>query len=177
MAQLCVWIKTRTKQWLILGVSVFQCMRAGFLWPKCDNFACLYTRQNQNELHLKRWFFFCQNRHLLSVDLSQYFPALFKRMPYIPYSFGGRIKLIICQIRHELSVTIQEISTSWKKNVKWWTLCMCSLILVCPFFPHACCYWFTWIVFDIFVSVYCVHVVYCMFAYIYLMLMLLVVYS
>ena len=31
-----------------------------------------------------------------------------------PYSFGGSIKLIICQIRHELSVTIQEISTSWK---------------------------------------------------------------
>ena len=33
-----------------------------------------------------------------------------------PYSFGGRIKLIICQIRHELSVTIHEISTSWKKR-------------------------------------------------------------
>ena len=37
------------------------------------------------------------------------------------YSFVGRIKLIICQIRHELSVTIQEISTSWKKNVRWRT--------------------------------------------------------
>ena len=31
-----------------------------------------------------------------------------------PYSFDGRRKLIICQIRHELSVTIHEISTSWK---------------------------------------------------------------
>ena len=39
-----------------------------------------------------------------------------------PYSFGGRIKLIICQIRHELSVTIQEINTSWKKNVRWRSL-------------------------------------------------------
>ena len=29
-----------------------------------------------------------------------------------PYLFGGRIKLIICQIRQELSVTIHEISTS-----------------------------------------------------------------
>ena len=29
-----------------------------------------------------------------------------------PYSFGGRIKLIICQIRYELSVTIHEINTS-----------------------------------------------------------------
>ena len=37
-----------------LGVSAFQCMRAGFLCPKCDNFACLHTRQDQNELHLKR---------------------------------------------------------------------------------------------------------------------------
>ena len=25
-----------------------------------------------------------------------------------PYSFGGRIKLIICQIKHELSVIIHE---------------------------------------------------------------------
>ena len=39
-----------------------------------------------------------------------------------PYSFGGKIKLIICQIRHELSVTIHVISTSWKKNVGWRTL-------------------------------------------------------
>ena len=34
-----------------------------------------------------------------------------------PYSFGGRIKLIICQIRHELNVIIHEISTSWKKTL------------------------------------------------------------
>ena len=33
-----------------------------------------------------------------------------------PYSFDRRIKLIICQIRHELSVAIHEISTSWKKK-------------------------------------------------------------
>ena len=33
-----------------------------------------------------------------------------------PYSFDGRIKLIICQTRHELSVTIYEISTSWKEK-------------------------------------------------------------
>ena len=32
------------------------------------------------------------------------------------YSFGGRIKLIICLIRHELSVTNHEISTIWKKR-------------------------------------------------------------
>ena len=32
-------------------------------------------------------------------------------------SFGGSIKLIICQIRHVLSITIHEISTSWKKTL------------------------------------------------------------
>ena len=34
-----------------------------------------------------------------------------------PHSFSGRIKLIICQIRQELSVTIHEISTSWRKTL------------------------------------------------------------
>ena len=38
MAQLCFWTKIRTKQWLVLGASAFQCMR-GFLCTKCDNFA------------------------------------------------------------------------------------------------------------------------------------------
>ena len=38
-------------------------------------------------------------------------------------------------------------------------LYMYILILVCPFFPHACCYWFIWIVFNVFVSVYFVDVV------------------
>ena len=33
-----------------------------------------------------------------------------------PYSCGERIKLIICQIRYELGVTIHEISTSWKRK-------------------------------------------------------------
>ena len=35
-------------------------VRTGFLCPKCDNFACLHTRQDQNEFHLKRWFFFAK---------------------------------------------------------------------------------------------------------------------
>ena len=33
-----------------------------------------------------------------------------------PYSFGGKIKLIICQIIHELNATINEIRTSWRKK-------------------------------------------------------------
>ena len=37
-----------------------QCMRVSFLCPKCDNFPSLHTRQDQNELHLKRGFFFAK---------------------------------------------------------------------------------------------------------------------
>ena len=43
------------------------------------------------------------------------------------YSFGRRIKLIIFQIRHELSITMHEISTSWKKNVRWRILYFANL--------------------------------------------------
>ena len=41
----------------------------GFLCPKCNNFACLHTRQDQNELHLKRWFFLPKSAS--SVSRSQ----------------------------------------------------------------------------------------------------------
>ena len=208
-------------------------MRAGFLCPICDNFACLRIRQDQNELHLKRWFLFakigifcksiagplseakthwmvnwlqlqnqlnfiwrytkvfiqndvsemfnCWERRWIDVDgtsrilsataaifsgartvfgfspvasffhffhkisnirswrwfssskIRTQFSHIFFNITYDfqsnvaifpsvvqtytqPYSFGGRIKLIICQIRYELSVTIHEISTSWKKK-------------------------------------------------------------
>ena len=50
--------------WVRRLFNVHMC--AGFLCPKCDNCACLHTRQDQKKLHLKRWFiFFCQNWHLL----------------------------------------------------------------------------------------------------------------
>ena len=100
MTQLCLWTKIRTKQWLILVALAFQCMRAGFLCPKCDNFACLHTRQDQNELKSAyRWS--RSQAHLAKQSSSVY----------------TTIKLIICQIRHALSVTIHEISTSWKKTL------------------------------------------------------------
>ena len=60
MAQLCLWTKIRAKQCLVLGALAFQCMLTCFLCPKCDKFACLHTRQDQNELHLKRRFFFAK---------------------------------------------------------------------------------------------------------------------
>ena len=52
-----------------------------------------------------------------SVSRSQvHFPSVVQAYTQ-PYSFGGRIKLIIWQIRHELSVIIHEISTNWKKTL------------------------------------------------------------
>ena len=51
-----------------------------------------------------------------------------------PYSFGGRIKIIVCQIRHELSVIIHQISTNWKKKTLdgdpiFCTKALCNTIL------------------------------------------------
>ena len=51
--------------------------------------------------------FFC-TKSASSVSRSQaIFPSAVQAYTK-PYSFGGRIKIIICQIRHELSVTIHE---------------------------------------------------------------------
>ena len=70
-----------------------------------------HTHQDQYELHLKRWknCIFCKST---AGPPSEAYAQ--------QYSFDGRIKLIICQIRHELSVTIYEILD--EKNVKWRTL-------------------------------------------------------
>ena len=63
---------------IFVNINSFN-MRAGFLCLKCDSFACLHTRQDQNKLHLKRWFFL--SKLASSVSRSQeYFPALYKRV-------------------------------------------------------------------------------------------------
>ena len=97
-----------------LGASAFQFMRAGFLCSKYDNFAYLHTRQDQNELHLKRWFFFAKI-FIFCKSIAGRLPRGVQAYTQ-SYSFGGSIKLIICQLSHKLSVTIHEISTSWKKT-------------------------------------------------------------
>ena len=78
----------------------------GFSAPKCNNFAYLHTREGQNDLHsfFAKIGIFCKS---IAGPLQSVVQAYAQ-----PYSFGGRIKLIICQIRHELSVSIHEISTS-----------------------------------------------------------------
>ena len=97
------------------------CVRV-FCDPKCDNFDCLHTCQDQNEPSPENTIFFAkqilQHYHDFQSNTA-IFPSGVQAYTQ-PYLFGGRIELIICQIRHELSVTIQEISTSWKK-VRWRT--------------------------------------------------------
>ena len=91
-------------------------MRAGFLCPKCDNFICLHTRQDQNELHMKRWIFFAKIS-IFCKSIADPLPSVVQAYTE-PYSFGGRIKLITCQIRHELSVTIHKIRSSCRKTLE-----------------------------------------------------------
>ena len=83
------------------GFSMYACR---FSVRKYDNFPCLRTRQDQNEFHLKRYFFDDNLQSNVAI-----YPSVVRACTQ-PYLFGERIKLNICQIRHELSVTIHEIS-------------------------------------------------------------------
>ena len=56
---------------------------------------------------------FLQHYHDFQIKVA-IFPSVVQAYTQ-PYSFSGRVTLIICEIRHELSVIIHEISTSWKK--------------------------------------------------------------
>ena len=60
--------KIRTKQWLILGALAFQCIHAGFLCPKCDNFACFTYLSRSN--WASRWFFFAKKRKLIGWSIG-----------------------------------------------------------------------------------------------------------
>ena len=50
MVQLCLWIKIRTNQTLVLGVSAFQCMRAGF---HCSAVMIWIRMKNTNKINKK----------------------------------------------------------------------------------------------------------------------------
>ena len=66
--------------------------------------------------NIKMSFIWQDDFFLLKSFGSQIFPSVVQAYTQ-PYSLGGRINLIICQIRHELSVvTIHKISTSWKNK-------------------------------------------------------------
>ena len=86
-------------------------------------FLSLFSQDNEHtELTV---LLFIQNSYAIFAYILQHyhdfqnnvaiFPSIVQAYTQ-PYSFDGRLKLINCQVRHELSVTIHEISTSWKKK-------------------------------------------------------------
>ena len=106
-----------------LFATLFLAFHAFFYRWECQ-FISLFS-QNNEYLELTVLLFF-QNPYAIFAyilenyhDFQNIFVAIFPSIVQVytqPYSFGGRIKLIICQIRHKLSVTIYEISTICKKR-------------------------------------------------------------
>ena len=92
-------------------------MRACFLWPKCDNFARIEMSFPWKDDFLYKTGIFCK--------------SIAGPLPSIVQVYTQRkIKLIICQIRHELSVTIHEISSSWKKTLDGGTYIRISFFFI-----------------------------------------------
>ena len=95
------------KQWLVLMRRLFNvCVRVSC----APNAAILLVYIPTKWVSSKKIFFFLLKSAFFVRLVQAYTQA---------YSFSGRIKLIICQITHELSVTIHEISTWWKKKNVW----------------------------------------------------------
>ena len=115
VAQLCLWTKIRTKHWLVLGASAFLCTRAGFVRQ-----FCLFTYPPRTKWAPSEKMVFFAKICTFCKSIAGPLPSVVQAYTQ-PYSFGERIHLIICQIRHEVSVTIYEINTRWKKNVRWRT--------------------------------------------------------
>ena len=90
-------------------------------------FLSLFSQDNEHtELTVPLFF---QNPYAILAHILQHYHdfqsnvAIFNSVVQAytqPYSLSGRIKLIICQIRHELSVTIHEVLIEIK-NVRWRT--------------------------------------------------------
>ena len=89
-----------------VGVSIVD-----FLCPKCDNFACLHSRQDQNELHLKMIFFaiiaiFCKPT---SQRYSSIYTTIFVRRKDKTNYLSNQTWVKCCHSRN-------------KQKVKWRTL-------------------------------------------------------
>ena len=89
-----------------VGFSMYAC---GFSVPKMRQFCFTYPLRS-------KW---ASSENIISFfgkPIAGPLPSVVQAYTQ-PYSYSGRIKLIICQIRHELSVTIHEISNSWKNRL------------------------------------------------------------
>ena len=115
MEQLCLSTKIRTKQWLVSGASAFVCERIFCARNATILVVYIPAKIKMSFIWKDNFFFFFAKIGFFSKSRAS--PLFSVVQLYIqPSSFGGRIKLVICQIRHELSVTIYEISFSWKKK-------------------------------------------------------------
>ena len=94
------------------GFSMYAC---GFYVSQMRQF-CLFTYPPRSKWTSSEKMIFFRKIGIFYKSITDSLPSVVQAYTQ-PYSFGGRIKLIICQIRHELSVTIHEISISWKKTL------------------------------------------------------------
>ena len=88
-----------------VGFSMYAC---GFSVPQMRQFWFLFTYPSRSKWASSEKMIFFAKIGIFCKSIAGPLSEAYTQ----PYSFGGRIKLIICQIRHELSVTIQKISTS-----------------------------------------------------------------
>ena len=100
MAQLCLWTKIRIKRWHVLCKSAFQCMLAGFLCPNATILLSYISAKIKLSFIWKDDFFFAKIG-IFCKSIAGPLHSVVQANTQ-PFSLGGRIKLIICQIRHEL---------------------------------------------------------------------------
>ena len=110
-------LKQNPHQTVILVGSVsFSMYACGFSVPQMRQF-CLFTYLPRSKWASSEEMVFFLPKSASSVSrLQAHFSSVVQAYTQA-YSFGGRIKIIICQIRHVLSVTIHEVSISWKKTL------------------------------------------------------------
>ena len=98
-----------------IGFSMYAC---GFSMPKCENFDCLLTRQDQNELHLKRWLLLSKSAS--SVSRSQAHLVKRKRIGWsigfssrANWTLYGVIPRFLCKIRLN---DVSEMFNCWERR-------------------------------------------------------------
>ena len=111
-----------------VGFSMYAC---GFSVLQMQQL-CLFTYPPRSKLaSSENILFFVAKIGIFCKSISGPLPSVVQTYTQ-PYSFGGRMQLIISQIRDELSVTIHEISTSWKKTLDGGTY-ICVVYKICTY--------------------------------------------
>ena len=111
----------------------FPCVK--FSVPQMRQFLLFYLPAKIKISFIWKADFFCQKYHLLEVDRR---PPLRKCIGW-SYSLSVRVKLIICQIRHELRVTIHERILVVKK-FRWRTHSYKSFESFVQIYSLSCCF-------------------------------------